>query len=369
MRTILTACLCAAAASLSAQNYLPMPATANPAAELGNYSLVPFMQPNARVQMFYDAAEVGSNQFVADGLSFRFDGPIPQVGAPGPFQITRLQLRIGTTTIAAPSADFAGNLTQPLTTVFDGPWSYLPDPGFGMPHAWGGTNDTLTIPFSTVAPLTVAPGEWLVVELVMEGNNIANFGFSHAILDGAPTSGGVTNGTVAGYGQGCSSAVGAPAATITTSGIYAPGGAHFVTGQNLGANTLALAVFGLSNSVAFAPLPFTLPGTACSLYASPDFTLPATTDANGNLTAAQGLVLSLPADPNLSGIVVYEQLASLVATANPWGIVFSNAAAVTLGSWAPAGRGTYLVAHDTDQLAAYANQVRAFGMAMRLRTL
>ncbi|MCU0864905.1 MAG: hypothetical protein MUC36_14035 [Planctomycetes bacterium] len=362
-------CLCLAAASLASQNYLALPATASPAGELGNFSLVPFMQPNARVQMFYDAAEVGSNPFVTDELSLRFDGPIPQVGAPGPFSITRLQIRIGVTAVAAPSADFAANLTQPLQTVFDGPRSYLPDPGFGAPHPWGGVNNTLSFPFSSPATLVVAPGQWLVVELVMEGNNIASFGFAHAILDGAPTSGGITDGTVAAYGQGCSAGGSAPAATISTSGIYAPGGAHRVTGQNLGANALVLAVFGLSNSIAFAPLPFTLPGTTCTLLASPDFTLPAVADGNGTLGASQGPVLSLPANPALGGIVIFEQLASLVPTANPWGLVLSNAAAVTLGSWNPLGRGTYLAAHDSDQNAQYANQLRAFGMALRLRTL
>jgi hypothetical protein len=370
MRTILTAtCLCIAAASLASQNYLALPATANPGSELGNYSLVPFMQPNARVQLFYDAAEVGTNPLVIDQLSLRYDGPLPQVGAPGPFSITRLQIRIGVTAVSMPDAGFAANLTQPLQTVFDSPHTYSPDPGFASPHPWGGPNGNLTFTFSSPATVTVAPGQWLVVELVMEGNNIANFGFAHAILDGAPTTGGITGGSAAAYGQGCSADPSAAAATVATSGIYAPGGAHFVTGQNLGANALTLAVFGLSDSVAFAPLPFTLPGTNCTLLASPDITVPAVADGNGSLTAAQALALSVPATASLNGLVIFEQLASLVPTANPWGLVLSNATAVTLGSFNPLGRGTYLVAHDSNQNAAYANQLRAFGMALRLRTL
>jgi hypothetical protein len=79
----------------------------------------------------------------------------------------------------------------------------------------------------------------------MEGNNIAQFGFSHAILDGATTSGGITNGNAATYGQGCSAGTGLPAATVTASGVFAPGGAHFLNGQNLGANAIVVAVYGL----------------------------------------------------------------------------------------------------------------------------
>jgi hypothetical protein len=210
MRTTHFLGLCLAAATLPAQNFVALPATANPAAELGNYSLVPFMQPNARVQMFYDSAEVASPAFVADQLQLRFDGPLPQVGAPGPFTITRLQIRIGVTAVGTPTAAFAANLTQPLATVFDGPVTYLPDNGLQFPHPWGGPNGTLTFPFLAATPIAVAPGQWLVVELAMEGNNIASFGFAHAILDGAPTSGGLVNGAAAPFGSGCSASPGAP---------------------------------------------------------------------------------------------------------------------------------------------------------------
>lgn len=367
MRHTLLSCLCLAAASLSAQNYAYLPATANPSGELSSYSLAPFMQPNARMQLFYDAAEVASSG-IANQLSLRFDGPIPQVGAPGPFSITRLRIRIGISAVAAPAADFAANLTQPLTTVFDGPVSYLPDSGSQSPSTWGGTNDTLTFDFTTPYALAVGAGEWLVVELVMEGNDIASFGYSHAILDAASTTGGLVAGSAASFGTGCSASTGASAATATTSGIYAPGGAHFLTGQNLGANAFVLGVYGLSNSTAFVPLPFTLPGTACTLLCSPDFTQATLADANGAVTGT-ALPLSLAANPALSGIVLYEQLASLVPTANAWGIVLSNARTVTLGTWATPGRGTWMVTHDLDANASYGNAVRAAGLAMRLRTL
>jgi len=363
MRLHSTACLCLAAASLSAQNYLELPATAAPSLELPNYSIVPLMQPNARVQMFYDATEVGSTAFVADQIELRYDGPIPQVGAAGPFTITHLQIRVGTTNVPMPGANFSANLTQPLTTVVNGSWSYLPDPGSASPHPWGGPGGTLTFPFTTPTPIVVPAGSWFVVDVTMEGNNIAQFGFSHAILDGATTSGGITNGNAATYGQGCSAGTGLPAATVTASGIFAPGGAHFLNGQNLGANAIVVAVYGLTSGA------FTLPGTSCTLLTSLDVTSLLLADGTGSVLGNPAAALALPADPAISGYVVYEQLGSLVPAANPWGIVLGNGVTVNLGTFANPGRGTYSVAHDTDATAPLGNTMRAFGYAMRVRTL
>lgn len=365
MRSILVpSLLCALGAALSAQTYAELPANSNLGFELSGYSLVPFMQPNARLQAFYDFAEAGTTPFTADQLSLRFDGPIPQVGAPGPFSITRLQIRVGTTNVAMPNAQFAANLSQPLTTVFDGPVSYLPDPGSASPHPWGGTNNTLTFDFTTPVPVAVAAGEWLVVEMVMEGNNIASFGFSHAIVDGLNASGGLGNGSAAAFGTGCSASVGAPMATCTTSGLYGPGGAHFLAGQNLGANTIGVAAFGFTSF----PIGTTLPGTNCDVLVDPQLLVPFLTDAAGTLGGA-ALALSLPVDPALNGGVVYEQLATLVPTANPFGLVTSNAQTVTLGSWTTPTRGFYTVSHDSNANAAFANAVKPFGFAVRFRTL
>jgi hypothetical protein len=91
--------------------------------------------------------------------------------------------------------------------------------------------------------------------------------------------------------------------------------------------------------------------------------------ATMTLPGIAAVALALPADPALSGLVVYEQFAALAPNANALGLALSNGVAVTLGSFAPAGRGTWLVSHDTSATAAYATAVRAFGMALRLRTL
>lgn len=356
----LCSCLCV----LPAQGNVFLPATANPTSELPNFSLVPFMQPNARVQMFYDAAEVGGSAFVADRLSMRFDGPIPQVGAPGPFTIARLQVRIGVCDLLAPGMHFQSNFTTPATTVFDGPVTYLPDSGSMSPGPWGGTNDTLSFPFSTPLPIVVNSGQWLVVELVMEGNNIASFGFAHAIVDGIAATGGPTNGTTTTIGAGCSVTPGGPAASLVVDGLVAPGGTHFLKGQNLGQNRLGAVIVGFSDVPGGVPLS----PAGCSLFATPDAVALLTFDATGALPAT-GIPLSIPANPAFSGVSLFEQLASVDFSLPYDGIVTSNALQVTMGTFTMPDRGVYMVAHDLDANAEYANMVKPFGFAVRFRTL
>lgn len=359
----------AAAANVPAQNTLELPATAGPGGELPNYALHPLMQSNSRVQMFYDATEVGASSFTADQIQLRYDGPLPQVGYPGPFAIQRLQVRIGTSTVVTPGARFADNLTQPLTTVVDGPWTYFPDPGTVLPHPWGAPNDSLTFTFTTPVPISIPAGGWLVVELVMEGNNIANFGFAHALLDGAATTGGPADGSGLNFGQGCA-LQGQPAPTIGSTGVRAPGAAFFLTGQNLGAGAPVFAIFGLSDTTSsFGPLPFQLPGTGCNFYSSTESYALVFADAGGTLEAQPGTALAVPADNGFAGLVLFSQLAAYAPGANAFDVVLSDGLETTLGSLLPAGRGTWAVSHGASAVAPIATDVEAFGYAVRLRTL
>jgi hypothetical protein len=358
------------AAAAAAQNHLYLPASLSPdTSELAHYSLRPFMQTNSRVQMFFDATEAGAATFTATGLALRWDGPVPQVGASGPFAIQRLQIRVGATAVALPGAPFAGNQTQPLTTVFDGPWSYLPDPGMAAPHPWGAPGTSLTFPFLAPATVTIPPGGWFVVEVAMQGNNIASFGFSHALADGARVGGGPVEGTAVNYGQGCSAATGAAAARIGTTGMHAPGAAHFVNGQNLGANSFVLAIAGLSNTQSsLGALPLTVPGTSCQFLTSIDLTWLLQADAAGSIAPDQDpAALIVPPNPVFAGFVLYEQLLAFVPGANPpWGFALSDARAVTLGGLSAPGIGAYTVSHGSRHDARIADKVEAFGFALRL---
>lgn len=369
MNTHLLLCLLGAAAAANAQNYLLMPATANPTQELPNYVLLPFRAEHARVQMFFDATETGASTFTATELSLRYDGPIPPVGSPGPFTIQDLQIRIGTTTVAIPESRFANNLTSPLLTVYSGPHTYWPDQGTSGPQAWGEANGSMTFVFQTPAPITIPPGGWLVVEFAMTNNNFG--GSAHTFLDGANTTGGTIDGTAVAFGQGCSTGNGAPAMTIGSAGRRAPGAAHFVTGQNLGANAPVFVLYGLDNTQsAFGPLPFRFPGTACDLLTRIDAnTLTFATPGGALESGTPGNAFAVPADPAYAGLVLHEQLAAMAPAANALGLAVSGAQTVTLGSISPPGRGTYSVGNNLDANATIATEVKALGCAMRLRTL
>jgi len=373
MNTLSARCafgLLALTAPVCAQNFLELPVTANPSAELPNYGLYPFAYTNAHVQMFFDATEVGSSTFTATSISFRYDGPLPQVGAPGPFAIQRLQIKLGTTTVAMPEARFASNLSSPLTTAFDAPVTYLPDPGSASPHPWGAPNGSLEFVFSTPVSISIPPGGWLVADIAMTNNNFFMFGFAHTILDGAATTGGPLDGTAVAFGQGCGVTATAAPATIGSAGLRAPGAAQFVTGTELGANAPVFVIYGLDNTQSlFGPLPYRLPGTNCDLLVSVDATSLAFADATGALDSRSfANALVVPADPAYANLVIHEQLAALAPGANSFAVAFSNAQTVTLGSLTPLGRGTYVVGNGSDANATLATQVLPFGYAVRLGT-
>lgn len=355
------------ASATAAQNFLYMPTSRAPATqELNSFRIVPLMRPSARTQMFYDATEAGAPTFVATKMSLRYDGPIPPVGAPGPFTIQRLRVAVGATGVAIPGPSFAGNLTQPLTTVFDGRVTYWPDQGTSGPEPWGAFNDRLTFQFSQPVQIMIPTGGYFVVDLAIEGNDLS--GQAHTMLDAARGAGGPIDGIAINSGIGCSVTQGGPTATIATSGVHAPGGVHSIHGDHLGANAAVFAAIGASETVAaFGPLPLSLPGTSCQIYTSSDFMLPLQADALGALAPfANGSTLAIPALPFFQGARLYEQLVSYVPGANPWSLVFSDKRAITLGMLTPPNPGFYAVSHGFDANAAVADDTGSHGYALRV---
>jgi len=350
---------------------LAMPASQMPAfVELGSYSLVPWMGEEGRVQQFYDAAEVGAQAFTATGLDLRFDGPIPAVGAPGPFTVDRVKISIGTSTVGTPGPSFAGNVTSPMTVVFDQAVTYWPDQGSFFPSQWGGLNGGLSFPFNAPVSVSIPAGGWLVVEFAISGNNLA--GAAHAILDAHQGTGGPYDGAASSSGLGCSVSVGAPPATITTSGVHAPGATHFLEGAELGANAPVLAILGASDTTAlFGSLPWNLPGTNCTIYNSWNVFLNSTTDALGQTYANDpALAVVLGVDPALNFVTYYAQFASLVPSANqPWGLVFSDKRTVQLGGVNANTNGMYTISNSLSATASFGDYSGEFGYAMRLSTL
>jgi hypothetical protein len=263
---------------------------------------------------------------------------------------------------------FASNLSDPLTTVFDGPHSFLPDPQAGIPEPWGGPQDTLSFTFAPPVSITVPSNGWFVVELILENNNID--GATHALLDSYQTGGGIADGNAASSGQGCPPGAGMNAAVVTTSGIHAPGAAHSIHGSNLGANAPVVAFIGASDTIStIGPLPLTLPGTNCRIYTSWDLNRITQADASGTVRAFDpGTVVPVPADPVFNGVTIYEQFLSFVPQANPpWDFVLSDKRTVTLGSFTPPTKGVWTVSSN-DPTAAVADSIAALAYALRVRT-
>jgi hypothetical protein len=355
-------------ASALAQGTLHLPASFAPDGnELDRWNDVPLMRKNARAQSFYDALETGATAFTARELSWRYDGPIPKVGAPGPFT-ARVRLALGSTAVPLPGASFAQNLSQPLTVAFDQTISYLPDPGSQTPEPWGGPQGGLVFPLIAPVPIAVPAGGWFVVDMSVTDNT--NDGLTHALLDGATVAGGPIDGNAFSSGIGCAAAPTAPTATIATSGVHAPGAAHSVHGRGLGAFASVFAGIGFSDSVGpVGPLPFTLPGTTCLIRHGWDAYWVMQADASGAVAAfAPPSLFPVSPNPALSNLTFFEQLASVVPGANPpWGLVFSDLRTVTLGTLSAPPRGIYLVSHKDSASAPVADSVRPFGFALRVR--
>lgn len=367
MRLLTSLVFTVACSALAAQGYVYLPASLNlQNQEAVDYVIRPFMQQDCRAQFLFDALEVGATTLTIDQLALRYDGPIPRVGAPGPFTMQRLRIRVGATDVAAPCATFADNLSQPLVTVFDGPFTYSPDPGSQVPHPWGVGG--MDFAFTAPATVTIQSGGHLVIELIVEGN--LGGGLAHTILDAARGIGGPVDGTAITTGQGCAAAIGAPVATITSTGRHAPGAAHFVAGANLGANAPGFLLLGISDQFgAIGALPFGLPGTTCSLYNSAEFALPVGADSSGAVLAGPTTAISVPAIPTLLGAMLFEQFVTIVPGANPFDLVLSDQRAVTLGPWNAPSRGTWMISHGTDANSPVADAVDVLGLAIRLRTL
>lgn len=367
---LLTAALLAAGGLAQQSGFLYLPATLNPAnRDLPRFSIEPFSSANARLQAFYDAKEVGRSSFVATELALRWDGPLPKVGAPGPFTIDRLRIRVGVSAVPFPGPAFDANLTTAPVVVFDGKHSYWPDQGVMGVGPWGGPKGTLRFPFKNPVKVTIPKGGWLVIEITTRNNSIVK-AFAHTILDAATGTGGPTNGSAKSFGLGCAAGSGSGPAVVKTAGLHAPGASFSLHGDRLGPNAPVVAVLGASDKTSvFGPLPFRVPGTSCRIYTSWEAFVTMRADASGSISPnAPGSRIAVPSDKAFDGARVFAQLVSLVPGANaPWGLVFSDARAITLGRFSTPNHGFAVVADSTSAAAVAADHVRITGIAMRLK--
>jgi hypothetical protein len=355
--------------SLAAQNFLYLPASFAPAnQELNRYNDIPLMRANARVQAFYDATEVGANTVAIREIALRYDGPIPPVGAPGPFTIRRLRIQVGATTVAQPGSVFAANLSQTLATVFDQAHSYLPDQGSGNPDPWGGPNGTLSFPLAQPATVTIPPGGMLVLEIVVEGND--NTGLAHALLDVGRALGGPAGGSPTKSGLGCQASQAAGPAEIEGSGSFVPGGAVSLHGKNLGAGSPVATLLGASDTMLGSlALPFLLPGSSCTIYTSSELAFAQASDNNGAiLPYATSSFVPVPPMPAFDNARIFAQHVAIVSGQNPpYGLALSDKLTIQLGTLAAPDKRIWTVADPDRSNGGVGRYFQAEAFAVRLR--
>jgi hypothetical protein len=242
----------------------------------------------------------------------------------------------------------------------------MPDGGSAIPDVFGGPNGTLAFPFASPVSVTIPPSGWLVVQLTLQANT--NQGLAHAILDAQKFTG-VADGRASSSGTGCTDGKSSSTSLILTSGTYAPGAAHSIHGSNLGASANVMTVIGASDaSYLGIGLPYPLPGTSCTAFASFDLVMPQVADATGAiLPQSASSFLSVPPAPELGGALLFEQHVSLVPGANAYGVVTSDKRTITLGGYVAPTNGVWYAANGDSATAPAATLADALGFAARLR--
>lgn len=363
------------AGTLSAQSYLYMPASTNTnTTELNSSSNVPFMRTSARVAVFYNATEAGQSSFLAKGIALRHDGPSVTVN-PTTWVVTNLKIDVGVTSVPLSKygAVYAEALSGPLTTVFNAGLNFTSDQiNSPTQEPWGGNANEFNFPFATPVPIAIPSGGSFVVDVSIVGNT-NNF-IANGRLDRHAGTGGIIalEGSQASVGTGCPAAPAALPATcvVTNANGFGPSASYTISGLNLGANAPVLTIIGFDNTNYLGiPLPFTIPGTTCTLYESMDFFMLQTASATGAVTAwTAPSMLAIPTDPSLNGATLYHQNASFVApfAGNPLGVVLSNGVAVTLASYKTPDIGLWLMTHVFDAASPIANNSAVGALALRV---
>lgn len=342
-----SAVVAALAATAAAQTTKSLPAHA----DLGDghhAAAMPFGVPGFRTQLLLDGTALGPSGAVLTGLRLRADrGAAPQPAVTVP-NVTVLVSHTSTF-VGNLSGTFAGNVTGPTTTVFQGSIT-LPatTPGFAGPTSWD-----IAIPFAAPFVFTTAQGN-LLVDIV--ANNAAQ---QPPVYWLDATQGG---GSATSYGTPGDDPNFDTMNLLVATGnsleprLLSPGHAiDFTSTRSFTSppGVLALGVAGLPVPLDLGP--FGAPTNA--LYIDPLVLAPHawTTSFIGRYST---FTLGVPADPLLIGERVYGQSVIFDASANALGLVVSNAVEMRLGDQAEA---LPLQQLDADDPAAATGTLLDFG--------
>jgi len=367
MRVLAVVLLAACPASLAAQP-VTLPGSLTPVTnELPQASYVPLMVRDSRLQVLYDANELGSRtQLVVAAVAMRFDGPTG--GTVRSHTIERLTLRLGASSVdpAQAGSVFAANLSQALSTPlrdvrfqFTTDGNALPGP---EPFGAGGQ---LRFPLAQPVAITIPPGGSFVFELACSGNDT---GGAPAHLDCAiDPANGQQPGIAFSNGRGCPLGATLPGPVLESTGVYEPGGSIGIVGRDFAPHTsvgIVITAHLFASPVAF---PSTTP--ICWSYVDPGttlLTLGATSSGAG--TVSGGEPLPVPKRPPPAGAVLYVQSVTPVApfTGNTFGLASSNYRTVQIGGPKTATVGAWMAASTSSASAAVAGAAFYGGLALQL---
>jgi hypothetical protein len=345
-----------------------LPATLTPLTnELPHQYGLPFMVANCRLQVLYDEAELGgATTLLVNRIALRYDGP--SGAAVRAHRIDRLSARLGSSRVSSASAgsEFAANRTQPLTTVWSGPFDYLTDGSVVRgPEAFGGAQGALALPLAQPLAFAVPPGGALVFELDSEGNdNAGDAAWLDACID-------PSNRLGAGFdeknGRGCPVGLLATSPALDVTGTFEPGGALHVSGAGFAPNAPVAVAF--TSSVLASPLAFPSTNPICWAYIDVGTTLSTMLSASGNDGRFRGEPLPVPKRPASAGAVLYVQAVTPVApfTGNSFGLASSNYRTIHIGILRTPGVGAWTAAHAGDASAAVASNAFYGGLALLLQ--
>jgi len=315
-----------------------LPASLSPdSIDLSSQIEAPFMVAAGRVQCFYEARELPSPNLIVNRLLLRYDGPTG--GQAKVHTISKLTVSLGVTTrdVSTLGAEFATNLSQALTMVYQkSPYQFVSDGNVGAaPEAFGGPGGQFRLVLPAPVSISVPSGGCLALEIAVEGND--NTGLDAAYLDFHldPTAllglgGAGTNG------RGCPTPSALGAAQLMTGGMAQPGSPLLIYGDGYPPNVPV----GLLLTGAVLTNPLALPATTpiCWIYVDlvTGGVLPfGSSNAGGLLDplSGGGDPLPIPKGPGLCGVKLYVQTASPtpLSGSNQFGVQTSNYRPVQLG--------------------------------------
>jgi hypothetical protein len=324
MRTTLPflSSLLAAAASLAAQQSVPLPVHA-PAVDGHQSASLPFGAPGFRTQLLLDGAVLAPNGALISGLRFRADR-LSQPTTGGTVPNVTVQISNTTAALGNMATTFAGNVTSPPTTVFTGavtlpayPASVADLPG---PLPWD-----IVIPFAT--PWLCAASANVLVDIT--GNNAPNAQPTYW-LDAVQGGGSATTfGTRGDNPTSDNLLLGVSTGNSLEPRLLTPGhGIDFNSGLSF---TQPPGVLALGLQAQPVPIDLGVIGAPTNtLYIDP-LVLAAHAWTPSFIGFFSTFTLAVPSHPALVGTLVYGQSAIFEPTANALGLVLSAAVEVRVG--------------------------------------